>query len=67
MNLKTKRFSEWLELLLLSSYLEIVDSSFDYWSSVDGVIEMTDVDGPNSNTDYGDNLGKYENQLQNNA
>merc|ERR1712045_642618 len=38
--------------------LEVVDGSLDPGSSVGGVIEVTDVDGPDSDTDEGDHLGQ---------
>lgn len=36
--------------------LEVVDGATDPGSSVDGVIEMADVDDPHGHTDEGDNL-----------
>lgn len=38
--------------------LEVVDSTADPRATVDRVVEVADVDGPDSNTDQGDNLGQ---------
>merc|ERR1711868_102264 len=46
-----------------NSDLEVVDSSLDPGSSVSGVIEVTNVDGPDSNADEGDHLGQLLTKL----
>lgn len=38
--------------------LEVVDGTTDPGATVDGVVEMADVDGPDSDADEGDNLGQ---------
>ena len=38
--------------------LEIVDGTLHPGSTVSGVVEVTDVDGPDSDTDEGDDLGQ---------
>ena len=42
----------------ISVYLEIVDSALDEGAAVDGVVEVSDVDRPDSNADDGNELGK---------
>ena len=42
----------------ISVYLEIVDSALDEGTAVDGVVEVSDVDRPDSNADDGNELGK---------
>merc|ERR1711868_170383 len=46
-----------------NSDLEVVDSSLDPGSSVSGIIEVTNVDGPDSNADESDHLGQLLTKL----
>ena len=39
--------------------LEVVDGSTDPGPSVDGVVEVSDVDGPHGHADEGDDLGEH--------
>ena len=39
-------------------YLEVVDGSLDEGASVDGVVEVSDVDGPHGDADNRDELGQ---------
>ena len=39
--------------------LEVVDGALDPGATVGGVVEVTNVDSPDSNTDEGDNLNKF--------
>lgn len=43
--------------------LEVVDSTSDPGASVDGVIEMSDIDDPHSDADQCNDLGLYNIRL----